>query len=193
MTAPRFNARRKYFSPAPILTRIRIGAAGANRIAGMTRACHDVAKSTTYCPMKRLAIPILTVALALAAPAHAQFAPQTKANANADAPRPLGYDRVADALAALQKRPDARITHPDNWTVVTISKPELAVWSFVPKEHDAYPSVVRRLIRKSDKGTFVEMKVLCEAKQDACRKLALQFQQMTAQMQQALQAKGAQH
>ena len=139
--------------------------------------------------MKRFALPLLTATLALAAPAHAQFTPQ----ANADSHRPLGYDRVAEALASLQKRPDAKITHPDNWTVITISKPELAVWSFVPKEHDAYPAVVRRLIRRSDKGTFVEMKVLCEAKQDACRKLALQFQQMTAQMQQALQAKGAQH
>ena len=132
--------------------------------------------------MKRFAIPLLA-ALALSGAAHAQF--------RQDVPRPLGYDKVADALAALQKNPDAQVTHPDGWTVVTVQKPELAVWSFVPKGHAAYPAVVRRLIRKTDKGMFVEMKVLCEAKREPCRKLAAQFQQMTVQMQQALQAQGA--
>ena len=125
--------------------------------------------------MKRFALPFLAAALVLAGPAHAQ-----------DKPRPLGYTKVADALAALEKNPDAKFSHPDGWTVVTVQKPELAVWSFVPKGHDAYPAVVRRLVRKTDKGTFVEMKVLCEAKQEPCRRLALQFQQMTAQMQQAM-------
>ncbi|WP_198116503.1 hypothetical protein [Massilia rhizosphaerae] len=138
--------------------------------------------------MKRFATSLLTLTLALtlAGAVHAQ-------SQGDDNPRPLGYTRVADALAALQKTPEAQITHPDGWTVITVRKPELAVWSFVPKGHEAYPAVVRRLIRKTDKGTFVEMKVLCEAKQEPCRKLALQFQQMTAQMQQALQAKGARH
>jgi hypothetical protein len=131
--------------------------------------------------MKRFAVPFIA-ALTLAGAAHAQMR-------NPDAPRPLGYTRVADALAAVQNSPDAKITHPDGWTVVTVPKPELAVWSFVPKEHEAYPAVVRRLIRKTGKGTFVEMKVLCEAKQEPCRRLALQFQQMTAQMQKALQAR----
>jgi hypothetical protein len=128
--------------------------------------------------MKRFALPVLAAALVAASPAHAQ-----------DKPRPLGYAKVADALAALEKNPDATISHRDGWTVVTVKKPELAVWSFVPKGHDAYPAVVRRLVRKTDKGTFVEMKVLCEAKQEPCRRLALQFQQMTAQMQRALEAK----
>jgi hypothetical protein len=128
--------------------------------------------------MKRFALPVLAAALVCAGPAHAQ-----------DKPRPLGYTKVADALAALQKNPDAKVSHPEGWTVVTVQKPELAVWSFVPKEHEAYPSVVRRLVRKTDNGTFVEMKVLCEAKQEPCRRLAMQFQQLTAQMQQALQAK----
>ena len=128
--------------------------------------------------MKRFALPFLAAALVVAGPAHAQ-----------DKPRPLGYTKVADALAALEKNPDATISHPDGWTVVTVQKPELAVWSFVPKGHDAYPAVVRRLVRRTDKGTFVEMKVLCEAKHEPCRWLALQFQQLTAQMQQALQAK----
>ena len=128
--------------------------------------------------MKRFALPLVAAALVLAGPAHAQ-----------DKPRPLGYTKVADALAALEKNPDATISHPDGWTVVTVPKPELAVWSFVPKGHDAYPAVVRRLVRKTDKGTFVEMKVLCQAKQEACRRLAIQFQQLTAQMQLALQPK----
>jgi hypothetical protein len=136
--------------------------------------------------MKRLITFLIAAALALAGTAHAQLKPD-----NPDAPRPLGFTRVAQALVAVQKLPDAKVTHPDGWTVVTVPKPELAVWSFVPQGHEAYPAVVRRLIRKNDKGTFVEMKVLCEAKKDACQKLAVQFQQMTAQMQQALQAKAA--
>ena len=130
--------------------------------------------------MKRLAIPFLAAALVLSGAAHAQ---STKLE-----PRPLGYKKVADALAALQKNPDAKVSHPGGWTTYAIQKPEVAVWSFVPQGHEAYPAVVRRLVRKTDAGTFVEMKVLCEAKQDACRRLAVHFQQMTEQMQQKLQA-----
>ena len=129
--------------------------------------------------MKRFAIPFLAAALAFSGAAHAQAKQE---------PRPLGYKKVADALAALQKNPDAKVSHPGGWTTYAIQKPEVAVWSFVPQGHEAYPAVVRRLVRKTDEGTFVEMKVLCEAKQDACRRLAVHFQQMTEQMQQKLQA-----
>lgn len=128
--------------------------------------------------MKRLAIPFLAAALVFSGAAHAQSKQE---------PRPLGYKRVADALAALQKDPEAKLSHPGGWTTYAIQKPEVAVWSFVPQGHEAYPAVVRRLVRKTDEGTFVEMKVLCEAKRDACRRLAVHFQQMTAQMQQKLQ------
>ncbi|SDF04439.1 hypothetical protein SAMN05428966_11297 [Massilia sp. PDC64] len=134
--------------------------------------------------MKRLAIPFLAAALAFSGAVHAQSKLE---------PRPLGYKRVADALAALQKNPDAKVSHPGGWTFYAIEKPEVAVWSFVPQGHEAYPAVVRRLVRKTDEGTFVEMKVLCEAKQDACRRLAVHFQQMTEQMQQKLQAMQAQN
>jgi hypothetical protein len=133
--------------------------------------------------MKRLAIPFLAAALVLSGAAHAQSKQE---------PRPLGYKKVADALAALQKNPDDKLSHPGGWTTYAIQKPEVAVWSFVPQGHEAYPAVVRRLVRKTDEGTFVEMKVLCEAKQDACRRLAVHFQQMTAQMQQKLQEMQAQ-
>ncbi|MFS2018648.1 hypothetical protein ACEN88_18990 [Massilia sp. CT11-108] len=133
--------------------------------------------------MKRFAIPFLAAALVLSGAAHAQSKQE---------PRPLGYKKVADALAALQKNPDAKLSHPGGWTTYAIQKPEVAVWSFVPQGHEAYPAVVRRLVRKTDEGTFVEMKVLCEAKQDACRRLAVHFQQMTAQMQQKLQEMQAQ-
>lgn len=133
--------------------------------------------------MKRLAIPFLAAALVVSGAAHAQTRLE---------PRPLGYKKVADALAALQKNPDAKVSHPSGWTVFAIQKPEVAVWSFVPQGHEAYPAVVRRLVRKTDEGTFVEMKVLCEAKQDACRRLALHFQQLTEQMQRQLQAMQAQ-
>ncbi|MFS2026219.1 hypothetical protein ACL58G_30205 [Massilia sp. GER05] len=133
--------------------------------------------------MKRFAIPVLAAALVLSGAAHAQSKQE---------PRPLGYKKVADALAALQKNPDAKLSHPGGWTTYAIQKPEVAVWSFVPQGHEAYPAVVRRLVRKTDEGTFVEMKVLCEAKRDACRRLAVHFQQMTAQMQQKLQEMQAQ-
>jgi hypothetical protein len=133
--------------------------------------------------MKRFAIPFLAAALVLSGAAHAQSKQE---------PRPLGYKKVADALAALKKSPDAKLSHPGGWTTYAIQKPEVAVWSFVPQGHEAYPAVVRRLVRKTDEGTFVEMKVLCEAKQDACRRLAVHFQQMTAQMQQKLQEMQAQ-
>ena len=65
--------------------------------------------------MKRVAIPLAAAALTVAGAAHAQ---------GADAPRPLGYTRVADALAALQKAPDARITTFGDalwWATATIT------------------------------------------------------------------------
>jgi hypothetical protein len=137
--------------------------------------------------MKRFAISL--IAFALAGSAYAQFTPQAQARRDA---RSLGYTRVADAREAVPKLPGAKVTHPDGWTVVTVQQPEIAVWSFVPEGHEAYPSVVRRLVRKNAKGTFLEMKVLCEAKKDACQKLTAEFQRMTAQMQKAMQARAAQ-
>jgi hypothetical protein len=184
LAAPRFMRGTHFFAAHHFYTdRRRRG--GANRIAGMICSCHDVAMSIIQDLMKRFLIPL--IAFVLAGSAHAQFTPQAQAKREA---RALGYTRVADAREAVPKLPGAKVTHPDGWTVVTVPKPEIAVWSFVPQGHEAYPAVVRRLVRKSDKGTFLEMKVLCEAKQDACRKLTVQFQQMTAQMQQAMQAKG---
>jgi hypothetical protein len=139
----------------------------------------------THKLMKRFVFPL--IALVLAGSAHAQFTPQAQARRDA---RSLGYTHVADALEAVPKLPGAKVTHQDGWTVVSVPKPEIAVWSFVPEGHEAYPAVVRRLVRKSDKGTFLEMKVLCEGKKDACQKLTAQFQQMTEQMQQAMRARG---
>jgi hypothetical protein len=134
--------------------------------------------------MKRFVLSL--VALALAGSAYAQFTPQAQARREA---RSLGYTHVADAFEAVPKLPGAKVSHQDGWTVVSVSKPEVAVWSFVPEGHEAYPAVVRRLVHKTDKGTFLEMKVLCEGKKDACQKLTAQFHQMTAQMQQAIQAR----
>jgi hypothetical protein len=66
----------------------------------------------------------------------------------------LGYPTVAEALTSLKAKSgvSVSVTKPDGWTIITEPAPVLAVWSFAPEGHYAYPAVVRRAIARDSTG-----------------------------------------
>jgi hypothetical protein len=60
----------------------------------------------------------------------------------------------------------------------------MALWSFAPKSHPAYPSAVKRRVFERDGSVRIEMDVLCEATEQACEQLVQEFQALTDQMKQ---------
>ena len=82
----------------------------------------------------------------------------------------IGYATVADALANLKAQGfmalpgingDLSFAEPDNETT----------WTFVGKDHPAYPSAARHVFTKSGGVPHVEIAFLCEASDAACEKL----------------------
>lgn len=129
---------------------------------------------------------IPTALLLLAAPAIAQT--------GAPAASPIGYASVAEALKDLESRDGngTVVIHPDGWTV--INEPlASAQWSFTPAGHDAYPAVVRRIIKRTPDGKVsVDTASLCEAPADRCHKLLEEFATMNERITQAAKARGRQ-
>lgn len=102
----------------------------------------------------------------------------------------LGYAHVADALAALNKKPDAEISlQADGWTVIAVPTPELTVWSFAPPEHEAYPAVARRVVKQSEKGVTIDMTILCEGPKPSCARLAGTLQRLNDGMRDQIRAR----
>jgi hypothetical protein len=87
----------------------------------------------------------------------------------------IGFASVAEALAALKARKDVTVSDNRGWTIV-VDKKELAVWSFAPPGHPAYPSAVRRKVIPRGEVSDVDMTVLCESSKAACDDLVRTFQ-----------------
>jgi hypothetical protein len=130
--------------------------------------------------------PLLTLLLAASASALAQPAAP-------DASR-IAHATVAAALKDLEARDGngTIVTHPDGWTIV--NEPAAAAqWSFVPVDHPAHPSVVRRVIRRAPDGAVsVVTAHLCEAPPAACEKMLTEFAAMNDRVSQAIKARGRQ-
>ena len=144
-------------------------------------------------PTSRLSIchvVVLLVAIGLGS-AQAQPAPATAAASAA--PLPIEFSSVAQALAALQARDGngTVVTHTDEWTIV-VEPLASAQWSFTPPGHEAYPAVVRRVIRRGAGGASVETASLCEAPADACTRLLEKFATLNDRITQAVKARGRQ-
>ena len=111
----------------------------------------------------------------------------------ADTPLPeatentIGYATVAAALAGLHQRKDVEFSTRDGWTVA-FDKASTAVWSFAPLGHAAYPAAVKRQAVEIDGTVSLRMNVLCEADKAPCDALVRSFQQLNAQMQQAMKS-----
>jgi Flp pilus assembly protein CpaB len=103
----------------------------------------------------------------------------------------IEFRTVAEALKALEARDgiDTVATHAEGW--VTINEPAAAAqWTFTPPGHDAYPAVVRRIIRRGSNGKYtVETTSLCEAAQDKCSQLVTDFESMNGRITEAVGAR----
>lgn len=119
------------------------------------------------------------------------------ASAFAQSPSPadparLPYDSVAAALKDLEAKDGngTIVTHADGWTIV--NEPLAAAqWSFPPGGHYAFPSVVRRVIKRGPNGAVtVETASLCEAPQPECTKLLADFASLNDRITQSAKARG---
>ncbi|MGH8105219.1 MAG: DUF4019 domain-containing protein [Arenimonas sp.] len=123
----------------------------------------------------------------------------TLKNKNAEEPRPLqeskstdiGYKSVEEARAALKSDPENTVQTESGWMIIRQPKAN-AMWSFTPVGHPSYPSVVKRFPVEKDGEIVLNMSVICEAKKTACDQLVRDFQELNAQMLNAL-SKGQQN
>jgi hypothetical protein len=141
--------------------------------------------------MKPLLLSMLIALVAGLQPGFAQPAAALAAPAPASAP-PIAYPSVAAALQALQAQDGVStiVTHSEGWVVV--NEPGAAAqWSFVPKDHAAYPAVVRRMIRRLPDGDVaVDTSSLCEAGTAACARLLQEFNAMNERIREAKRTRG---
>lgn len=101
----------------------------------------------------------------------------------------IGYQSVAEALAALKEKPGASVEVKDGWTLISIGH---TLWTFTAEGHEAHPSAVKRELVDRDGAFLLEMSILCEATTEPCDRLAQEFaklnQRATAEMRQGLAA-----
>ena len=84
----------------------------------------------------------------------------------------LGFASVRAAYTALSARPDAVIEDQAGWTRIALPGPDgLAVWSFAPREHPAFPVLVRRDVMLRDGLPTLVTRFLCEGRRAACETL----------------------
>jgi hypothetical protein len=136
----------------------------------------------------------LTCSLVFGAVAQPAAAPAVVPAAAAASAPAIEFATVAQALTALEARDGAGtvVTHADGWTIVT-DPVASTQWTFAPAGHEAYPSVVRRVIRHGQGGaTSVETSSLCESAAPACDRLLAEFASMNERILQAARARGRQ-
>jgi hypothetical protein len=100
----------------------------------------------------------------------------------------IGYPSVVAALKDLQSKPGVTFNTQNGWLIAEDTA-NLTIWSFAPKEHPAYPSVVKRSFVTTDGVTAMDMKVRCEAAKLSCDKLVIEFQHLNERTRAALQTK----
>ncbi|GAA5168542.1 hypothetical protein [Viridibacterium curvum] len=89
--------------------------------------------------------------------------------ATADTAR-IEYPSVHVALRALLSRRDIKIEVRDRWTIIQDAAGQ--IWTFVPIDHPAYPTVMRqRIFRSADGAIHSDMAALCEAEKMPCDKV----------------------
>ncbi len=70
----------------------------------------------------------------------------------------------------------------------------LTLWSFVPKDHPAYPAVVKRVMSQNGAGSWaVNMSVHCEAAKAACDQLVRDFDELNEQMRKDIEKRTGQN
>lgn len=81
----------------------------------------------------------------------------------------IGYVSVSAARKALAAKPSAQSAEHGGWTIITDEAgDDFTTWTFAPKGHPAFPTVVRRdIVFKNGNPTLVT-RVLCESRRGAC-------------------------
>lgn len=81
----------------------------------------------------------------------------------------IGYASVGAARKALASKPAVQTAARAGWTIVTDEHGnDFTTWTFAPRAHAAYPSVVRRdIVFKNGNPTLIT-RLLCEAQRGAC-------------------------
>lgn len=92
----------------------------------------------------------------------------------------IGYASVSAARQALAAKAAVQTADHGGWTIVTDEAgDDFTTWTFAPKSHPAYPTVVRRdIVFKHGNPTLIT-RVMCESKRGACDSL---YQRLHAQI-----------
>lgn len=86
-------------------------------------------------------------------------------------PPVVGFYTVKEAREKLFNRERLqRDTDDDGW-VQLHDRVQNVLWSFVPEDHYAYPSVIKRSVAAGSAGRRINMDALCEAPREACLEL----------------------
>lgn len=87
----------------------------------------------------------------------------------------VGYPSVAAAFQALSGRKGAQIrTNREGWTEIEDTAKNV-LWTFVPEDHPAYPTVVKRTVTGRGYAMQIDMDGLCEAERKDCERLMRQL------------------
>jgi len=132
---------------------------------------------------------ILTLLYSLAGAALAQASAAASSPLGESSERTIGYNTMAEALAAVRAHPKARLVSDLDWTTYQISKlgqPDYELWTFSPASHAAHPSAVKRTVREQAGKIVVDMDVACDAPKPACDEMVRSFIEMNAKFQQSL-------
>jgi len=106
--------------------------------------------------------------------AFAQSAPLAPANLET-----MGTSTVAETLAKLKEDPARSFAVHGGWLVGEKRiEGGSELWSFVPEDHEAYPSAIQRLITDGEDGLQIDMSIQCDASEKACDDLNTLFRVM---------------
>ena len=84
----------------------------------------------------------------------------------------IGYASVSAARQALAVKAAVQTADHGGWTIVTDQAGDaFTTWTFAPKSHPAYPTVVRRDIVFKNRNPTLITRVMCESKRAACDSL----------------------
>ena len=120
--------------------------------------------------MTRYALPILTW---LTSGSCASELPGTDGSLSV-ASRSFEYPTVAAALSALRARTNLVIREENGWLGFQ-DDVTMTIWTFTPRNHLAYPSVVKQTIVQKGDDVVLELTGLCEATKIECEKLMAEY------------------
>ncbi|MCG7545802.1 molecular chaperone DnaJ [Pseudoalteromonas sp. MM17-2] len=100
----------------------------------------------------------------------------------------FGYNTVLEALEALKSDPNAEISESEGWVIVN-DNTNKALWSFAPKAHPSYPSIVRRAVVERNGQIGITTEVKCAAKKSVCDSLVKDFMELNQKIKNEINSK----